>query len=88
MGSRPGTMEVVYGITLSANSWDSDCLYGAFERNPRMDATRVTDCVTTRRVLYVAASTPVNFLVFFAGGTGKFATASNAFTFLRYTRIT
>ena len=79
--------QVVYGISLNSNSWDTDCLYGAFERNPRIDATRGTDCLTTNRVLYVAASTPVNFIVFFSGGTGNFATASNAFTFLRYTRI-
>ena len=79
--------QVVYGISLNSNSWDADCLYGAFERNPRVDATRGTDCLTTNRVLYVAASTPVNFIVFFSGGTGNFATASNAFTFLRYTRI-
>ena len=78
---------VIFGISTSSTSWDADCLYGAFERNPRFDATRGTDCLTTNRVLYVAASTPVSFVVFFSGGTGNFATASNAFTFLRYTRI-
>ena len=77
---------LVFGISLSIKSYDSECYYRRFERNPRMD-TRGTDTLLTRRVLYITPTTPVYFLVNFAGGTSNFATASNAFTFLRYTRI-
>ena len=51
--------QVISGISLSSTCFDADWLYGAFERNPRMDATRGTDCLTTRRVLYMTSSTAV-----------------------------
>ena len=78
---------VIYGLSLSSNSYDSECYYGAFERNRRISGTAGTDCLTTRSVLYVTTTTPVYFVVNFVGGTGNFATLSNVFTFLRYTRI-
>ena len=80
-------LQCIYGISLNSNSFDADCLYGAFERNPRLDATRGTDCLITRRVLYVSASVPVHFVVNYPGGVGNSATALNAFTYLRYTRV-
>ena len=36
---------VIYGISLSSNSYDSECYYGAFKMNPRMDATCGTYCL-------------------------------------------
>ena len=78
---------VIFGISTAINYFDSECYYNAFERNPRADGTRGTECLHTRRVLYITSATPVYLLVNFAGGVGNFATASNAFTFLRYTRI-
>ena len=78
---------VIFGISTAINYFDSECYYNAFERNPRVDGTRGTECLHTRRVLYITSATPVYLLVNFAGGVGNFATASNAFTFLRYTRI-
>ena len=80
-------LQCIYGISLNSNSFDADCLYGAFERNPRLDATRGTNSLITRRVLYVSASTPVHFVVSYPGGVGNSATASNVLTYLRYTRI-
>ena len=78
---------MIYAISLSPNSFDADCLHGAFERNPRVDAARGTDCLTTRHILYVTNSTPVHFLINFVGGVGNSATVSDAFTYLRYTCI-
>ena len=52
-----------------------------------MDATRGTDCLTTRRVLYVTSATPVYLLVNFVGGVGNSAMALNAYIFLRYTCV-
>ena len=75
-----------YGISTSITSYDSECYYGIFERNPRVSGTAGTDTLITNRVLYVATS-PAYFLVDFVRGVGNFATASNAFTFLSYTRI-
>ena len=49
---------VIYGILTAMNYQDSECYYESFERNPRMDATRGTDCLYTR-VLYVPSSTLV-----------------------------
>ena len=77
----------MYGISLSINSYDDECYYSIFERNPRVSGNGGTDSLITNRVLYIQTTTPVYFIVMFSGGTGNFATASNAFTFLRYTRI-
>ena len=77
----------VYGIALCINSYDSECYYGIFERNPRVSGNGGTDPLITNHVLYVTTTSPVYFLVDFVGGVGNFATASNAFTFLSYTRI-
>ena len=71
----------VYGISLSINSYDSECYYGIFERNPRTSGTAGTDSLITNRVLYVQTTTPIYFLVMFSGGVNNFGTASNAFTF-------
>ena len=77
---------LVFGVSLSIKSYDSECYYRRFERNPRMD-TRGTDTLLTRRVLYVTPTTPVYFLINYLGGTGNFKTASNNLIFLRYTPI-
>ena len=77
----------VYGISTSITSYDSQCYSGIFERNPRVSGTAGTDTLITNRVLYVTTTSPIYFLVDFVGGVGNFATASNAFTFLSYTRI-
>ena len=57
---------------------------GGIARKPRINAA---DCLIPCRVLYVTNTTPVYFFVNFVGGTGKSATASNVYPFLRYTHI-
>ena len=52
---------VIYGKSLSSNSWDVDCLYGAFECNQHLNATHGTDCLMTHQVLYVRAGMPIHF---------------------------
>ena len=47
-------------------------LFWAFERNLHVDGSHGTDCLTTRRVLYITTTTPVYFLVNFVGRTGNF----------------
>ena len=79
--------QLVYGLSTSITSFDAECYYGIFERNPRVSGNGGTDSLITNRVIYVQTTTPVYFIVMFSGGTGNFATASSAFTFLRYTRI-
>ena len=79
--------QLVYGISLSINSYDSECYYGIFERNPRVSGNGGTDSLITNRVLYVTTMTPVYFLVDFVRGTGNFATLLNIFTYLRCTCI-
>ena len=79
--------QLVYGLSTSITSYDAECYYGIFERNPRVSGNGGTDSLITNRVIYVQTTTPIYFLVMFSGGTGNFATASSAFTFLRYTRI-
>ena len=67
----------IFVISISFNSFDSECYYEAFEQNPRMDAERVRIYV-----LYITNTTTIYFLVNFVGGTGNFLTALNPFTFL------
>ena len=79
--------QLVYGLSTSITSYDAECYYGIFERNPRVSGNGGTDSLITNRVIYVQTTTPVYFIVMFSGGVNNFGTASNAFTFLRYTRI-
>ena len=78
---------VIFGISTAINYYDTECYYHAFECNPRVDGTRGTDCLYNCQVLYVTSATPVYLQVNFVEGVGNFSTASNEFTFLRYTRI-
>ena len=43
---------VIFGISTAINYFDSECYYNAFERNPRTDGTRGTECLHTHRCIY------------------------------------
>ena len=64
----------VYCISVSINSYDSECYYSIFERNPRVSGTAGTDTLITNRVLYIAPMTPVYFHRNFIRGVNNFVT--------------
>ena len=45
--------QLVYGLSTSITSYDAECYYGIFERNPRSSGNSGTDTLITNRVLII-----------------------------------